>query len=322
MEIYVQRVTAFAIKNCESKIPDKIKFQKDLDILDKYKDNLDNIRSKIDNQDINYYINFIVNSLFDANKYFNDQEPWKKKNDTTRLNTIVYVTLEIVRKISFLLYPIIPNSSLKALKIFNLNEKDLDFNSIANNNFLTKGNQINKIDILFNKIEKKMIDSHCHLDHEPLLSDLDNVLKRSKNIGIRKLLTISTSIDSFLRVKEIVNKDDIIYGTVGIHPHETNKDIVDTNFIVKNLEENEKIIGIGETGLDFYYNNSDKIKQIKSFRTHIEASLISNVPLIIHSRDAEEETFDILNEYKNQKLKILMHCFTGSQKFAEKLLNF
>ena len=167
-----------------------------------------------------------------------------------------------------------------------------------------------------------MIDSHCHLDHEPLLSDLDNVLKRSKNIGIRKLLTISTSIDSFLRVKEIVNKDDIIYGTVGIHPHETNKDIVDTNFIVKNLEENEKIIGIGETGLDFYYNNSDKIKQIKSFRIHIEASLISNVPLIIHSRDAEEETFDILNEYKNQKLKILMHCFTGSQKFAEKLLNF
>ena len=167
-----------------------------------------------------------------------------------------------------------------------------------------------------------MIDSHCHLDHEPLLSDLDNVLKRSKNIGIQKLLTISTSIDSFLRVKEIVNKDDIIYGTVGIHPHETNKDIVDTNFIVKNLEENEKIIGVGETGLDFYYNNSDKIKQIKSFRIHIEASLISNVPLIIHSRDAEEETFDILNEYKNQKLKILMHCFTGSQKFAEKLLNF
>ena len=167
-----------------------------------------------------------------------------------------------------------------------------------------------------------MIDSHCHLDHEPLLSDLDNVLKRSKNIGIQKLLTISTSIDSFLRVKEIVNKDDIIYGTVGIHPHETNKDIVDTNFIVKNLEDNEKIIGVGETGLDFYYNNSDKIKQIKSFRTHIEASLISNVPLIIHSRDAEEETFDILNEYKNQKLKILMHCFTGSQKFAEKLLNF
>ena len=151
-----QRVTAFAIKNCKSKIPDKIEFQKDdLEILDKYSTNLDNIRSKIDDQDINYYINFIVNSLFDANKYFNDQEPWNKKNETLRLNTIVYTTLEIVRKISFLLYPIIPNSSLKALKIFDLNEKDIDFNSVANNNFLIKGNQINKIDILFNKIEKK-----------------------------------------------------------------------------------------------------------------------------------------------------------------------
>jgi methionyl-tRNA synthetase len=151
-----QRVTAFAIKNCKSKIPDKIDFQKDdLEILDKYSTNLDNIRSKIDDQDINYYINFIVNSLFDANKYFNDQEPWNKKNEILRLNTIVYTTLEIVRKISFLLYPIIPNSSLKALKIFDLNEKDIDFNSVANNNFLIKGNQINKIDILFNKIEKK-----------------------------------------------------------------------------------------------------------------------------------------------------------------------
>ena len=105
-----------------------------------------------------------------------------------------------------------------------------------------------------------MIDSHCHLDHEPLLSDLDNILQRSKNIGIEKLLTISTSFESFKRVKEIVNKDKIIYGTIGIHPHETNKDKIETEFIVKNIKENKKIIGIGETGLDFYYNNSDKKK--------------------------------------------------------------
>ena len=150
-----QRVTAFTIKNCESKIPEKIEFQKDdLDILNKYNSNLDNIRSKIDKQDINFYIDYIINSLFEANKYFNDQEPWKKKDDIVRLNTIVYTTLEIVRKISFLLFPIIPHSSLKALKIFNLKEKDIDFTSIGNNDFLTKGNSINKIEILFNKIEK------------------------------------------------------------------------------------------------------------------------------------------------------------------------
>ena len=151
-----QRVTAFAIKNCQSKIPEKVEFEKeDLDILEKFSKNLALIRNKIDNQDINFYINFIVNSLFEANKYFNDQEPWKKKNDITRLNTIVYTTLEIVRKISFLLYPIIPESTLKALKIFNINENEISLSTVANNDFLVKGNSINKIDILFNKIEKK-----------------------------------------------------------------------------------------------------------------------------------------------------------------------
>ena len=167
-----------------------------------------------------------------------------------------------------------------------------------------------------------MIDSHCHLDHEHLLSDLNNVIQRSKDIGIEKLLTISTSFKSFSKVKEIVNKDEIIYGTIGIHPHETDNDIINTEFIIKSLKENKKKICIGETGLDFYYNNSDKEKQLNSFKIHIEASLKANVPLIIHSRNAEEETFNTLNEYKNQKLKILMHCFTGSKKFAEKLLNF
>ena len=150
-----QRVIAFTIKNCDGKIPSKIKFEKeDLDILNKYKENLDKIRSQIDDQNINFYIDYIVNSLFEANKYFNDQEPWKKKENPIRLNTIVYTTLEIIRKISYLLNPIIPDSSLKALKIFNLNENDIKLESIINNEFLIKGNKINKIDILFKKIEK------------------------------------------------------------------------------------------------------------------------------------------------------------------------
>ena len=167
-----------------------------------------------------------------------------------------------------------------------------------------------------------MIDSHCHLDHEPLLSDLDNVIQRSKKVGIEKLLTISTSLESFSRVKEIVNKDEMIFGTIGIHPHETKNNEINSEYIINCLKENRKIIGIGETGLDFYYNNSDKNSQLKSFRIHIEASLKSNVPLIIHSRNAEDETFNILDEYKDEKLKILMHCFTGSKKFSEKLLDF
>ena len=150
-----QRVSAFAVNNCQGLIPEEVEFNKeDLLILDNFKLNIENIRVKIDEQDLNYYIDFIVNSLFLANKYFNDQEPWKKKGDTKRMNTIVYTTFEIIRKISFMLYPIIPDSALKALKIFEINENDINFSSIANNNFLKRGKKFNKIDILFKKIEK------------------------------------------------------------------------------------------------------------------------------------------------------------------------
>ena len=165
-----------------------------------------------------------------------------------------------------------------------------------------------------------MIDSHCHLDHEPLLSDLSNVLKRSKDIGIKKLLTISTSFESFSKIKNIVNKDEIIYGTIGIHPHESDTNTITKNEIIKSIKENPKIIGVGETGLDYYYNNSDKEKQITSFKTHIEAAIECDVPIIVHSRNAEDDTYEILNEYKEHSPKILMHCFTGSKKFSEKLL--
>src|SRR5210317_627446 len=151
-----QRVTAFAIKNCEGKMPKDIEFNKDdLIILDNFKDNIDLIRKKIDELDLNFYIEFIVNSLFEANKYFNDQEPWKKKDDKHRLNTIVYTSLEMIRKISFMLYPIIPSSIEKALKIFDLNIDAINFESITNHDYLISGKPINKIDIMFKKIEKK-----------------------------------------------------------------------------------------------------------------------------------------------------------------------
>ena len=115
-----------------------------------------------------------------------------------------------------------------------------------------------------------MIDSHCHLDHEPLISDLTNVLQRSKDVGIEKLLTISTSFESFSRVKELIKRDEMIYGTIGIHPHESSTNIITSKQIIDGLSENSKIIGIGETGLDFYYNNSEKDKQIETLLKTIE----------------------------------------------------
>ncbi len=149
-----QRVISFNEKNCGLKIPEKDKYQKeDLILLNKISDNIDVLRSYIDNQELNSYTNFIVDCLFDANKYFNDQEPWKKKNSPKRLNTIVYVALEVIRKISILLNPIIPDTSLKVLKIFNLRQNDLQLNSIRNNESLKVNENIKKISILFKKVE-------------------------------------------------------------------------------------------------------------------------------------------------------------------------
>ncbi len=163
-----------------------------------------------------------------------------------------------------------------------------------------------------------MIDSHCHLDHEPLFSNLNQVLLRSKEIGIEKILTICTTKESFKNILDIIKFDNIIFGTFGIHPHESNKDILSKDDILKKITSNKKIIGVGETGLDFYYNNSDKDSQIKSFKNHIDAAIHLDIPLIVHSRNAENETYELLKNSKN--LKILMHCFTGSDSFVKNLL--
>ena len=150
-----QRVTVFNEKNCGSIVPEKDEFNKDdLKLLNKFSDNIEILRHEIDKQNLNFYINFIVDSLFDANKYFNDQEPWRKKEDIARLNTILYTSLEVIRKICIMLYPIMPSSIIKTLKIFDLSENDIQFKTLSNHNYLRIKKKINRIDILFKKVEK------------------------------------------------------------------------------------------------------------------------------------------------------------------------
>ncbi len=150
-----QRVILFCEKNIGLKVPEKYDFiNDDLKILNDFKDNIKNIEKEINEQNINYYVEYVVNQLFKANKYFNDQAPWTKKDDSLRLNTIVFVSLELIRKISILLYPIIPNTSLKVLNIFSMKEKDIKFDTISNNEYLKDKKEIIKLGILFEKIKK------------------------------------------------------------------------------------------------------------------------------------------------------------------------
>jgi len=168
-----------------------------------------------------------------------------------------------------------------------------------------------------------IIDSHCHLTYEPMSSSLDETIRRANNDGVKYLLTISTEDKSFKNILEIVKNYNSVYGTYGIHPHEAKKHKeIKSDYIVEKVKKNKKIIGIGESGLDFYYNHSEKKDQISSFLEHIDASQRTKLPLIVHTRSAEDDTLEILKKATQKKdLKILIHCFTGTKKFAFKLLD-
>tara|TARA_Y100000590_G_scaffold457382_1_gene609900 strand:- start:4568 stop:5341 length:774 start_codon:yes stop_codon:yes gene_type:complete len=168
-----------------------------------------------------------------------------------------------------------------------------------------------------------IVDSHCHLDYPELYEQLDDVVKRANDNYVKYLLTICTTLESFKKIELIINKYKNIYGTFGIHPHETkNYSKVDNSTILKIVNSNKKVIGIGETGLDYHYNFSDREIQKKIFVEHIKAASESNLPLIVHTRSAEIDTFEIIKEYnKKSNLKVLIHCFTGTKDFAKKLID-
>ena len=168
-----------------------------------------------------------------------------------------------------------------------------------------------------------IIDSHCHLDYPSLHDNIDEVLKRASINKIERMLTICTTLESFEKIKALIKKYDQIYGTFGIHPHETEKHKqIDSKYICDVKNSNNKVIGVGETGLDFYYNHSEKDIQKKSFVNHIQAASLLKIPLIVHTRGAEIETYEILKSEKNNSdIKVLIHCFTGSKDFAKKILD-
>ena len=168
-----------------------------------------------------------------------------------------------------------------------------------------------------------IIDSHCHLEYEPISLSLKETIYRANKDGVKFLLTISTTDNSLKKILKITSDFDCVYGTYGIHPHEAkNHRNIKSEEIISKINLSKKIIGIGETGLDFYYNHSEKKDQIDCFEKHIHASQISNLPLIVHTRSAEAETLELLEKRKKEKdFKILIHCFTGSRDFAFKLLD-
>jgi TatD DNase family protein len=165
------------------------------------------------------------------------------------------------------------------------------------------------------------VDSHCHLNYKGLVEEQAAVIDRARAVGVTAMLNISTREREWDDVLGVAERHDDIWASVGIHPHEADAHAhIDTMKLVSRAS-NTRVVAIGETGLDYYYDHSDRDQQKASFRSHIVAARETGLPLIVHTRDAEADTLAIMrDEMAKGAYKAVIHCFTASQDFASAAL--
>ncbi len=167
-----------------------------------------------------------------------------------------------------------------------------------------------------------IIDSHCHLNYKGLNDDVKAVICRANDRNVQLMLAINTKIKEFDEVHQIALENDCVYATVGVHPHEAENEQGIALDALLERAQNPKIVGIGETGLDYYYDNAPRDLQRENFRTHIHAAQETGLPLIVHTREAEGDTWEIMSEEMTRKPYTgVIHCFTASTDFAQKALS-
>ncbi len=166
-----------------------------------------------------------------------------------------------------------------------------------------------------------LVDSHCHLNFPDFKDDLDAVVARARAAGVGVMQTICTDMEEFDEILSITKRFKGVYCSVGVHPHDSGKfELVPPSVIIEKTQH-DNVIGIGETGLDYFYDRSDRGLQKQSFINHIHASQATGVPIIVHSRHAEVDTIDIISlEYQRSKFCGVVHCFTSTKELADKML--
>lgn len=166
-----------------------------------------------------------------------------------------------------------------------------------------------------------LVDSHCHLNYKGLVEEQSEVLERARRSGVTAMLNISTRESEWNDIVATADREPDVWSSIGIHPHEADSHPdVDLAKLVKQADQ-KRVIAIGETGLDYYYDHSDRDRQRQSFRTHIHAARETGLPIIVHTRDAEDDTAAIMAEEMEQGTYTgVIHCFTASEEFAQKAL--
>ncbi len=166
-----------------------------------------------------------------------------------------------------------------------------------------------------------LVDSHCHLDFPEFAPELDAVMDRARAAGVGLCVSIGTKLAKFPRVRAVAERFDDVWCSVGVHPHEAQHELLTSPAPLIEAAAHPKVVGIGETGLDYFYEHSPRPQQIANFRAHIEAARATSLPVIVHTRDADDDTIDVLeSEMKAKPFTGLIHCFTGSQRLADAAL--
>jgi len=167
-----------------------------------------------------------------------------------------------------------------------------------------------------------LIDSHCHLDFPDFASEIDAVVSRARMAGVGTMLTIGTRLRAFEGVRAVAERFDNVWCSVGVHPHEAKEEPLGEAGALIEHTTHPKVVGIGECGLDYYYEHSPRDDQIRNFRAHIEAARVTGLPLIVHTRDADDDMAEILSEEMGRgRFTGLLHCFTSSRSLAERALS-
>ena len=167
-----------------------------------------------------------------------------------------------------------------------------------------------------------LVDSHCHLDFPEFAPELDAVVARARDAGVGVCVSIGTKLKNFAAVRAVAERFDNVWCSVGIHPHEAEKELLDSPQPLIDAAQHPKVVGIGETGLDYYYEHSPRAQQIANFRAHIEAARRTGLPVIVHTRDADDDTIAVLREeMAAAPFTGLIHCFTGTKRLADAALD-
>ncbi|HWL67541.1 MAG TPA: TatD family hydrolase [Geminicoccus sp.] len=164
-----------------------------------------------------------------------------------------------------------------------------------------------------------IVDTHCHLDYPGLTEQLPAVLERAAAAGVDRMITIGTKLSAFEKIRAIAHDHPNVFCTIGVHPHEAGKEgFPDPDLLLK-AAENPRVVGIGESGLDYFYDNAPRDAQRRSFLLHIHVAQATGLPLVVHTRDADDDTMDLLEEaMRRQPFTGVIHCYSSSRRLAER----